>query len=781
MKQLRIRIFGIVQGVGFRPFVSRLAQQRKLCGSVCNKGSFVEVHVLGDAPELDAFLSELKSRAPERAVILKMDVAEETPETWTDFRITDSEHRAGDIFVSPDIAVCKKCQTELYDAGNRRYLHPFINCTDCGPRLTILRQMPYDRARTTMGEFSMCPQCAAEYACVGDRRYDAQPVCCPSCGPQVYLLGEPKIRGAQAILRTRDVLRSGGIAAVKGIGGFHLCCDASNAAAVARLRERKHRPAKPFAVMARNLDTAKLLIETDETVERLLDSPQKPIVIGKKRSGAGAFVAEETAPETPTLGVMLPYAPLQLLLFSYPTDPSEKTFPSVLVMTSGNLGGAPICRDDADAAEQLAGICDVILSHDREILTRADDSVIEAAGGEPFFIRRSRGYAPLPVAVCERLRGQVLAVGGELKNAFCIAKDAYLYMSAHVGDLSDARAETALAETSGRMQALLEAEPSVVACDLHPAYHSAAYAASLGLPVVQVQHHYAHILSCMAENDALDARVIGAAFDGTGYGTDGSIWGGELLLCDTESFRRLGSVAPFIQNGGDAAAREGWRIAVSLLLRMYDVSQAADLAEQLALCSGQTVCMLAAAQQQGIGCVTSTSAGRLFDAVCALLGIKTASSYEGEAAQALQYAAQAASPQDVRVWEAQAESLFMLREQTQGQTEFVLDDTALWEWLVRARLSGVPTEVSAYVFHAALADGIVRGCVWSRAHYGVQTAALSGGCFCNRLLLTLVRERLRSEGFRVLTHRVVPANDGGLALGQAVAAMCGQHTSVVQT
>lgn len=816
MKQLRIRVYGIVQGVGFRPFVSRLAAAGGLRGSVCNKGSYVEILVQGEAPALMQFQKDLKTLAPERSVILKMDVTEQTPESFCDFRIIESKKRSGDIFVSPDIAICPTCKTELYDKNNRRFGHPFINCTACGPRLTILKQMPYDRARTTMSEFLMCPKCAAEYETMGDRRYDAQPVCCPDCGPKVYLLDDPGVRGEEAIRRTRDVIRAGGIAAVKGIGGFHLCCDAGNEAAVALLRKRKNRPEKPFAVMARDLDVAKRICEINDDRAALLDSPQKPIVICKKRGPDDAKkqdpmqhvtehvsesfrqtqVVQGVAPDNPTLGVMLPYAPLQLLLFDDPLDTPGGTFPDVLVMTSGNRGGAPICRNDAEVKQQLAELCDIVLTNDREILIRADDSVIEASDGEPYMLRRSRGYAPLPAAVSQGWQGQVLAVGGELKNTFCIGKDSFFYPSPYVGDLSDLRSEQALSETVTRMLELFETKPKAVACDLHPDYRTNAYAKTLGLPVLEVQHHYAHILSCMAENDVLNERVIGVAFDGTGYGTDGTVWGGEFLLADIEGFTRMGSLAPFTQTGGDMAAKEGWRIAVSMLLDRYGKQEAKALAVQLGLCGETSVEMLAAAKAADVGCVTSTSAGRLFDAVSALLGIRRESTFEGEAAMALQYAADAGTfllpreapfamlcrKDDLLVCRGDVSSVTqdngLLSDcenpgniSITGDTFVTLDHALLVDRLIKGRIEGEPMEKLAYLFHEVLAEDIKTACETIRTRTGLTTVALSGGCFCNRLLLQLTKERLENIGFRVLTHHLIPANDGGIALGQAVYAM----------
>lgn len=817
MKQLRIRVYGIVQGVGFRPFVSRLAASDGLRGSVCNKGSFVEIFVQGEEPALTQFQRDLETKAPERSVILKIDVTEQPLTDFADFQIIGSKKKPGDIFVSPDIAICSTCKTELFDPGNRRYLHPFINCTACGPRLTILKQMPYDRARTTMAAFEMCPLCGAEYKTRGDRRYDAQPVCCPDCGPHVYLIGEPQVQGVEAIQRTRAIIRAGGIAAVKGIGGFHLCCDAGNEKAVKLLRERKSRPKKPFAVMARDIAAAKRICVITEKQAALLDSPQKPIVICRKRRDAvrkpagkagnsndavwsddekkqadmtyGGFdeITEAVAPGNPTLGIMLPYTPLHLLLFGNPAVEPDGSFPKVLVMTSGNRGGAPICRDDAEAAEQLSELCDIILSNDREILIRADDSVIEASEDEPYMIRRSRGYAPLPTAVSANWSGQVLAVGGELKNCFCIGKDGFFYPSPYVGDLSDLRSLQALCETAGRMLELFEVKPLAVACDLHPDYQTSAYAKTLDSPVIAVQHHFAHVLSCMVEHDAMSERVIGVAFDGTGYGSDGTIWGGEFLVVDIDGFIRAGSIAGFSQPGGDAAVRDGWRIAVALLLTRHKKKEAALLASELGLCDAPTAETLAAILSAGFRCVTSTSVGRLFDAVSALLGICKSSTFEGEAAMALQYAAQryvenagaggfARTPEMGAAAQAKGAGMMprsgtLTRICPQSEDFFTLDYMPLLWKLISDKRAGKAVEELAYLFHEELAEGVTAGCEAVRSRFGIGTVVLSGGCFVNRLLLTHTKKRLLEAGFRVLTHSRVPANDGGIALGQAVYAM----------
>lgn len=757
----RIRVYGIVQGVGFRPTVSRHAMETGITGSVCNKGPYVEIFAQGTPTQVEQFLQALEHRPPKRAAILKIDVKPvEQPVDFDQFSIIESEKTKGEIFVSPDIAICDDCKREMYDPNDRRYHHPFINCTCCGPRLTILDALPYDRERTSMKEFPMCPDCAAEYYSPETRRYDAQPVCCNDCGPEVYLIGREE-RGRSAITYTRQIIRNGGIAAIKGIGGFHLCCDATNQTAVERLRALKNRPMKPFAVMARDLDTVQRECQVEAAQEEILTGHQKPILLLKRR--AGGLICPAVAPENPKVGVMLPYAPVQLLLFAY-DDGIE--MPDCLVMTSGNESGAPICRDDADAIRELGRLCDCMLSHNRKIRIRADDSVMDFWEGAPYMIRRSRGYAPLPSLLSRGYRGQVLAMGGELKNTFCIGVNDMFYPSPYVGDLADLRTVAALKETVSRFETLLEAEPAVVACDLHPRYNSTAAAQELGLPVIYVQHHYAHILSCMAEND-WGEPVIGVSFDGTGYGTDGTIWGGEFLLADLNGFTRLGSIAPFFQAGGDLSAREGWRIAAAIIWELVqDQNEGMAILEKLGLCDGQNARVQLTLAQRRLNGVFSTSAGRLFDGVSAILGVRLASTFEGEASTALQFAAErfeaSGKPMPVR-------TIPMLSENDSGQMRLATD--RLVEEILHRRLSGADPDELAYWFHDGLSAQIAAACVRSREQTGVNTVALSGGVFQNVLLLRLTAEQLRREGFRVLTHRLIPPNDGGIALGQAVYAM----------
>lgn len=769
----QIRVYGIVQGVGFRPTVSRHAQAWGIRGNVCNKGPYVEIYAQGSKEAVEGFISDVQNCPPKRAAILKVNAekAENAPK-YEQFDIIVSEKTKGEIFVSPDIAICEECKEEMFDPQNRRYLHPFINCTCCGPRLTILDALPYDRERTSMKEFPMCPDCEKEYHSPKTRRYDAQPVCCNECGPEVYLIGREE-RGRDAITYARKTIASGGIVAVKGIGGFHLCCDASSESAVTRLRTLKRRPVKPFAVMAKNLDAVKKECEITKEQEKILDGHQKPILLLTKKKEA-KILCPATAPGNPKVGVMLPYAPVQLLLFTY-DDGIE--MPEFLVMTSGNTSGAPICRDDKDAVTELSDFCDCMLSHNRKIRIRADDSVMDFYENKPYMIRRSRGYAPLPFMVSTQWKGQVLAIGGELKNSFCMGVDNRFYPSPYVGDLEDLRTVNALKETVGRLETLLETEPTVVCCDLHPKYNSVMVAEEMGLPVLKVQHHYAHILSCMAENDHLD-RVIGVSFDGTGYGTDGTIWGGEILLADTEGFERVGSVMPFLQIGGDASSRDGWRIAVSLI---YDFcnnrEKALEILQKLQLCTEQEAKVLFTMFDRRINAVPSTSAGRLFDGVSAILGICRSSTFEGEASMALEFAAEAYRekyPEQIEMtcWNVSMLAAGSVSSDVEENTERILLNTkALISHITEQKLAGEESEKLAYLFHEMLARQIVEACIQTRLHTGCETAALSGGVFQNRLLLELTDHMLREEGFIVLKHQLVPPNDGGIALGQAIYGM----------
>ncbi|UQF80958.1 MAG: carbamoyltransferase HypF [Mogibacterium diversum] len=799
-----IRIYGIVQGVGFRPFVSRLADRYGISGSVCNKGSYVEIIARADESVIGDFVHAIEAEAPERSAIVKVKVMDSPVDISIDsgFKIALSKHEDGQIFVSPDIATCPDCARELFDKNNRRYLHPFINCTQCGPRLTILDSMPYDRVKTSMAGFPMCEACSDEYTDMDSRRYHAQPVCCNDCGPELYTLvgraSESDVQGmgtdserpegaygAAALLETRAVIRSGGIAAIKGIGGFHLCCDAGSEAAVQRLRQLKARPMKPFAVMMRDLEVVGRECKLEPEMEPLLTGPQKPIILIPRRHdsaesaepdsnikvalktniqiGHNSRIAASVAPDNPNLGVMLPYTPVHLLLFNYPDD---EPISDVLVMTSGNPSGAPICMNDEEALKYLSPMCDIILSNSRDIRIRADDTVMAFYRSKPYMIRRSRGYSPLPIVAKSESSHAVLGIGGELKNAFCLGDKGLFYPSPYIGDMADMRSVRALEAATTRMERLLEIHPDIIVGDMHPGYNTSEMARVIaereGVPVMEVQHHHAHMVSCMAENE-YEGTALGVTFDGTGYGPDGTIWGGEFLLGDESGYERVGSIAPFIHAGGDIASREGWRIAYSMISTALGSEAANRIGETLGLGDEKGRQSIDFMLGNNINTVKSTSAGRLFDAVSAVLGIKSASTFEGEASMALQFAAERAEAQGISL--APYEGRLMNIDEEQFE---LCTDTLLMELAARS-LADQDTDQLAYFFHKALADMIVIACCYQCTRCDVNVVAISGGVFQNLLLLRLVDDGLEREGFKVLKHGVVPTNDGGIALGQAAA------------
>lgn len=768
--------------------MSRLADRYGISGSVCNKGSYVEIIARADESVIGDFVHAIEAEAPERSAIVKVKVMDSPVDISIDsgFKIALSKHEDGQIFVSPDIATCPDCARELFDKNNRRYLHPFINCTQCGPRLTILDSMPYDRVKTSMAGFPMCEACSDEYTDMDSRRYHAQPVCCNDCGPELYTLvgraSESDVQGmgtdserpegaygAAALLETRAVIRSGGIAAIKGIGGFHLCCDAGSEAAVQRLRQLKARPMKPFAVMMRDLEVVGRECRLEPEMEPLLTGPQKPIILIPRHTGLAASksadsrIASSVAPDNPNLGVMLPYTPVHMLLFNYPDD---EPISDVLVMTSGNPSGAPICMNDEEALKYLSPMCDIILSNSRDIRIRADDTVMAFYRSKPYMIRRSRGYSPLPIVAKSESSHAVLGIGGELKNAFCLGDKGLFYPSPYIGDMADIRSVRALEAATTRMERLLEIHPDIIVGDMHPGYNTSEMARVIaereGVPVMEVQHHHAHMVSCMAENE-YEGTALGVTFDGTGYGPDGTIWGGEFLLGDEKGYERVGSIAPFIHAGGDIASREGWRIAYSMISTALGSEAANRIGETLGLGDEKGRQSIDFMLGNNINTVKSTSSGRLFDAVSAVLGIKSASTFEGEASMALQFAAERAEAQGISL--APYEGRLMNIDEEQFE---LCTDTLLMELAARS-LADQDTDQLAYFFHKALADMIVIACCYQRTRCEVNVVALSGGVFQNLLLLRLVDDGLEREGFKVLKHGVVPTNDGGIALGQAAA------------
>ena len=735
-----IKIFGIVQGVGFRPFIKNLADAFFIFGSVANKGSYVEIFAQTDEKTLQNFIEEVKKNSPPRSKILKIDVKKVPDEKiYKNFEIIESEHEIGEIFVSPDIGICEECARELLDKDNRRYLHPFINCTNCGPRLTILKKMPYDRERTSMKKFPMCKECSEEYFSSKSRRYDAQPICCNECGPEVFLLNSAE-KGHDAIKTARKILVNGGILAIKGIGGFHLACDAENFSAVERLRKLKNRPTKPFAVMFKNVSEVERECFLSEEEKNFLESPAKPIILLKKKLNE---VAENVAPKINKIGAFLPYTPLHILIFEFPDG--IKNFPKKLVMTSGNISGSPIEIDDAGAEKNLKKFSDAILTHNREILLRADDSVMEFIDDAPSMIRRSRGYAPLPI-VFEGVKNSLLAIGGELKNTFCLAKNNLLYASPYIGDIGNLQSADILKKSIARMSELLEITPEIVICDKHPRYQSVKIAEEIAkkleVPLEKIQHHYAHILSNLAENNFHD-EVIGVAFDGTGYGDDGTIWGGEFFICNTKNYQRVGHIEKFMQAGGDKSSVECWRSAISMI-KNFDVD---EVNKKLQLTDEKNLFGQKFLLKNKMNCVESTSCGRLFDAVAAILGICKKNSYEGEAAMKLQ---------------AYAENYTKKIEKIN-----FMSTQEIFEKILEKVLNGEDKNYLARYFHESLAEYIAETCEKIKNRHNIKIVALSGGVFQNSLLTSLTVKKLNLRGFKVLLNKMIPANDGGLCIGQA--------------
>jgi hydrogenase maturation protein HypF len=722
-----IRIRGTVQGVGFRPFVYNLAKRCNINGFVRNSEAGVEIEAEGQA--LDRFLAELATGAPALAHIADMEVRDLEPRNQVGFEIQHSAPPMGDFaLVPPDIATCDDCLRDFTQAENPRHLYPFTNCTNCGPRYTIIRDVPYDRANTTMAAFSMCADCAAEYHDPADRRFHAQPNACPVCGPRISATPE----------EVRQWLASGEVVAIKGLGGYHLACDARNSAAVERLRARKRRGNKPFAIMAADLAAAEQLCFINDDERRLLTGPRRPIVLLRRRPGAD--VSAGVAPGNPDLGVMLPYTPLHHLLFA------GAEFPA-LVMTSGNLSEEPIVSREEDL-DRLAGLADRFLTHNRPIRTAVDDSVVRVRLGAPRVLRRSRGYAPAPVDLQHPVR-ELVAVGGELKNTFCVTTGHYAILSQHIGDLENYETLTFFRETLEHLLRFFRVRPLAVAHDLHPGYLSTRAAREMGLPMVGVQHHHAHAASCMAEHH-LAGKAIGVAFDGTGYGTDGAIWGGEVLVCDYAGFERRYHLRYVPLAGGDAAVREPWRVALAYL---RDAEWSASPGRAIEAVPEKKRRALETMLDRRIQTVETSSCGRLFDAVSAMLGICTEARYEAEAAIELESAA--GEPAEAFGFEL-------------GEGEIDLRQTI--REILAARDAGEPVAYIASRFHATLAAAVVEACRRIRTSEGLDRVCLSGGSFQNMRLLETTAEGLARAGFTIYLHSAIPPNDGGIALGQAVVA-----------
>ncbi|WP_430334316.1 carbamoyltransferase HypF [Rhodococcus sp. ACT016] len=752
----RLTVRGVVQGVGYRPFVARLAERLGLTGHCGNDEVCVFIEVEGRPDALAEFAIALRRDAPPLAVVVDVTVEPSEPRGDVAFRIAPSLHTPGArTLVPPDVGICADCAREMADPADRRYRHPFVNCTNCGPRFTVVTDLPYDRPATTMARFPMCERCAREYTDPTDRRYHAQPICCPDCGPRIFAEAGRRIDGDDAVLeRVQREIASGGIVAVKGIGGFHLACDATDPEAVRRLRARKQRPAKPFAVMAADLDTARRVCDVGAAEADVLGSAARPIVL--LRSKTRSDVVVEVAPGLDELGIMLPYSPLHHLLFA-PVPGSAVRPPRVLVMTSGNLAGEPLCFDNDDARERLSGIADVFLMHDRDIAVPCEDSVLTVVDGAPSPIRRSRGYVPVPVML-DGPGPTVLAVGAEVKNTFCLTRQDFAFCSGHLGDMGSLESRRAFDTSVAQLSALHDVRPELIVADEHPGYSTRNWAeefsAREGVDLSTVQHHHAHVAALMAEHRINGTPLLGIAYDGTGYGCDRTVWGGEMLLVgpDLLDAERVGHLQPFLLPGGDVAVRNPARVALALLHEVgLDTPAAEELPCLQAMASNERA-LVAAQLDSGLGCVRTTSVGRLFDGVASMLGVRHRISYEAQAAVELEALARTArTPAAV---EMQSEG---------GELRLA----ELLGGLVAGVRAGVPAPELAFGFHCALAAATASLAVDITRRTGVEAVGLTGGVFQNRLLTALVRVRLETEGLRVLTHHAVPANDGGLSLGQA--------------
>jgi len=759
----RVSVRGVVQGVGFRPFVYRLAHRYGLAGWVMNTSEGVEIEIEGPDETLNAFLQALTAEAPPLARIEGLFASDRPPNGYRGFEIRESQAQEGKYqLISPDIATCPDCLRELFDPHDRRYRYPFTNCTNCGPRFTIIRDIPYDRPRTTMRAFRMCPQCQAEYDDPLDRRFHAQPNACPACGPHLWLerAGDPPFRGTprdseKALREAARLLKEGAILAIKGLGGFHLACDATNEEAVRRLRERKGRPHKPLAVMMATLEEVKRHCLTSPAEEELLLSPQCPIVLLPWREESN--ISPLVAPNNRYLGVMLPYTPLHHILLRDVGRP--------LVMTSGNLSEEPIAKDNDEARRRLGHLADYFLFHNRDIYARYDDSVWFLPLGEcPQPIRRARGYAPFPIKLPFPVR-KILACGAELKNTFCLTRDRYAFLSQHIGDMENLETLEHFEATIGLYERLFRTEPELIACDMHPDYLATRYAwaraEEAGKRLIPVQHHHAHIASCLADNGwkPEDGPVIGVAFDGTGYGMDGHVWGGEFLVADYHGFRRAGHFQYLPMPGGEAAIKRPYRLAIGYLHALLGEVPALPFLKEV---DPREVEIVRQQAERGLNSPLTSSCGRLFDAVSALLNVCTRITYEAQAAVELEMAsardASGPYPFDLVCVDEEGHPYYEIR--LEGLFRALLDD---WR-------RGVAVPEIGGRFHETVAQVICHTCQRIAEDTGIRVVALSGGCFQNRLLLAKAVAALERAGFIVLMHRQVPANDGGISLGQAVIA-----------
>ena len=746
-QSFRIIYTGTVQGVGFRPYVYNLARSLGLSGAVGNTGEGVLVELEGEAERVNSFIRELEVNHPALARINKFAIMPAPRRGFQGFTIRPSEGLPkGASVVPPDAALCSRCREETLSRRDRRYLYPFTNCTGCGPRFTISARLPYDRVNTTMDVFSMCPECAREYNNPRDRRYHAQPVACPVCGPEVWLTdGRGNSLAGFWARECGRLLNEGAILAVKGLGGFHLVCDARQREAIIKLRKRKSRPAKPLAVMFRDIDTVKEHCTVSPREEELLKSYHAPIVLLNRNSSDS--LPGDLAPGLSTLGVMLPYTPMHLVLLAHSSP--------VLVMTSGNSSGLPLVIDNQSAYAELGGIADFFLMHNREILNRCDDSVVAANSGGDHFFRRSRGYVPTPVEVPFKEGPVVLGSGGEIKNTFCLLKDGKAYLSQHIGDISLLEGQESYKKSLDNYCQLLGIDPEVVAQDAHPDYHVAGLTSSLQGRRFNVQHHHAHMAACMAEN-GIDGPVIGLIMDGTGYGLDGKIWGFEILAGDYEDFARVCHLAYLPLPGGERAVKNPWVCAAACLINFLGDSGYMS-ARYLFPDKTSEIKIIKRMIEKNINSPMATSCGRLFDAVAAILGICKVNTYDGQAAIELGEIVLSSEPGDKPVFPYP----FIIMGD-------IINPAGMFEAILKDLQSGIPAHAIARRFHDTVADMVVEGAEKARKEKGIGSVVLSGGCWHNKYLFEITRQLLQRRGFDVHYHRLVPPGDGGISLGQAV-------------
>ena len=756
-KRFLIEVSGIVQGVGFRPYVFRLSKRLQLSGFVKNNSDGVSIEIEGDENSANQFIDILSNQPPPLAQILNKKVTDIPPTREPGFHITKSDSRQKkNTLISPDIATCEDCLQEMRDPTDRRYLYPFINCTNCGPRYTIISDIPYDRSKTSMAGFSLCPRCQTEYDDPMDRRFHAQPNACSVCGPTLKFIGEDHLETSENPLELLlKALKEGQIAAIKGVGGFHLAADARNQAAVKVLRERKHRFEKPLALMVKDIQTISTIAFLNEETIIQLSNLHRPIVLCKKRDSNG--IAGEIAPDNDYFGIMLPYSPLHEMIF-------QQGNLDVLVMTSANISEEPICFEDTECITRMKNIADCYLLHNRDIYIRCDDSVMHIFKNKPFFIRRSRGYGPRPV-ILSREGISVLAVGGHLKNTVCLTRENLAFLSQHIGDLENLQTLHVFEQTIDHLQTLFEVKPEYIVHDLHPEYMSTKWVEEeTTVPHRSIQHHYAHILSVMAEF-GIEKDIIGIALDGAGFGEDRAIWGGEVLLCNLHTYKRLAYFDYLPMPGGEKSIIEPWRMAVSYLLKYFE--NGSDLAVSFFGNKSFSINIIEQMIEKRLNTPMTSSCGRLFDAVAAILGLRTTVAYEGQAAVILESIAEKTTSDFLNIGKI---------EIVPENGHWILDPNEIMHNIVKYKINGKPLANISRAFHNALIDVFLRLVHILREQIDTDVIALSGGCFQNMRLLTGLYQQLEQRGFRVFTNKEVPVNDGGISLGQAYWGMhnCGK-------